>query len=107
MLNGGSAKARATDRASTTSFMKSRQSIFLMQSIGMCSIDLRFRWLGSLDGFVDFLAVDRHRLGGSDPQPDLVAANFNDSDAHVIVNDDTLVLFSGKNKHGGLLLDLC
>jgi len=49
-----------------------------------------------LDLQVDFFAVDRHIARGGDPEPDLVAADFDDSDFNIVADFDALVKFSSE-----------
>jgi len=45
------------------------------------------------DGFVDFVAMDGHFLRGLYTKSYLVAADLDDDDGNIIIDDDTLVLF--------------
>jgi hypothetical protein len=47
----------------------------------------------TVDGVVDFLSADRNIFGDFDAQPDLIAANFDDSQGNVFADDDGLVAF--------------
>jgi hypothetical protein len=58
-------------------------------------IGLRVRRL-TMNGFIDFLTVHRNLFRSDDTETNLVAANLNDGDGDVIVDDNALVLFSGQ-----------
>ena len=56
-------------------------------------------FVGFLDLEVDFLAVDRHFLGGGDADLDLIAFDFQNGDLDVVVDHDRFVLFTGQCQH--------
>jgi len=47
-----------------------------------------------LNGFIDFMAMDRHFAWSLDAQTDLVTADFNDDNSDVIVDYNAFVFFS-------------
>jgi hypothetical protein len=51
--------------------------------------------LMALNGVVDFSPMHRHLLGRLDPKANLVAANLDNHDCNIVVDDDTLVLLTG------------
>ncbi len=53
------------------------------------------RGLGSLNRFVDFLAVDRYFLRSREAEAYLVAADVDDRDDNIVVDDDALARFAG------------
>src|SRR5436309_1023169 len=53
----------------------------------------------AVDGVEHLLAVDRHFLGGHDPETDLIAPDLNDRHGDVVVDDDTFVFFPGQYEH--------
>src|SRR5262245_8767566 len=57
----------------------------------------------ALDGFVDFLAVDRNVGGGVDAQPHFVAADIDNGYDDVVADHDAFVTVSRQDQHGGLL----
>jgi hypothetical protein len=56
----------------------------------------RFGIFLTVDGVVNFLAMNRHFLGSNDAKPHLVAPDFYHRDGNVIVNDKALIFFSGQ-----------
>src|SRR4051812_2875989 len=57
----------------------------------------------ALNGFVNFLAMNRDVGGGFNPQPNLVAADIHNGDNNVVANDDAFVTMSRQNQHFRLL----
>jgi hypothetical protein len=50
----------------------------------------------SVNRVVNFLPMDRNFLGSYDPEPDLIAADLDHGNRDIVVNNDTLVFFSGQ-----------
>jgi len=48
----------------------------------------------AVNGFVDFLTMNRNLFRRDNAQADLIATDFNNGDRNVIVYDNTLVLLS-------------
>ena len=52
-----------------------------------------------MDGVVHFLPVHRDLFGGDDTETNLVAPDFDNGHGDIVVDDDTLILFSGQYEH--------
>ena len=59
--------------------------------------------LSLLDRIVDLSAVNRHVLGGVDPQPHLVATYIDHRDDDIVTDDNALVFLSRQDEHDSSL----
>ena len=55
-----------------------------------------------LDRIIDFTPVDGHLFRGLHAQTDFVAANFDDDNRDVIVDDDAFVFLPREHQHDGI-----
>jgi hypothetical protein len=51
------------------------------------------------NGLIDFVTMDWHFLGGLDAQSHFVAANLNNDNSDVVIDDNALVFLSGQYQH--------
>tara|TARA_A100001391_G_scaffold199335_1_gene182159 strand:+ start:412 stop:660 length:249 start_codon:yes stop_codon:yes gene_type:complete len=51
-------------------------------------------FVGTLDRFVDFVSMNGHLTRGLNPQTNFVAADFNNNDFDIVIDDDAFVLLS-------------
>jgi len=56
-----------------------------------------------VDEVVDLLAMDGDFLGRVDAEADLIAADLDDGDGDVVVDNNRLVRLAGQNEHDKLL----
>ena len=68
--------------------------LFLLFGVQFWCSDFSLSRFILLDGIVHFTTMNRYLFRGFHPQAYLVAANFNDNDRNVIINDNTFVFLS-------------